>query len=84
MSEHPTPAVTSTQSRVTRPAVGWKLLPAALLSLSAVLLFGADAAVPGYLTVAVSLALAALIDRPLLKDLALIAAGMVIISTVPL
>jgi membrane protease YdiL (CAAX protease family) len=64
--------------------VGWKLLPAALLSLSAVLLFGADAAVPGYLTVAVSLALAALIDRPLLKDLALIAAGMVIISTVPL
>ena len=61
-----------------------KLLPAVLLSGSAVLLFGVDLPVAGYAMVAASLLLAAVLDRALLKDLALIAAGMVIISTVPL
>jgi membrane protease YdiL (CAAX protease family) len=60
------------------------LVPAALLSLSAVLLFRLDEPVAGYITVAASLGAAAVLDRALLKDLALIAAGLVIISTVPL
>jgi membrane protease YdiL (CAAX protease family) len=67
-----------------RPAFSLGLIPAALLSLSAVLLFGVDEAVAGYLTVVASLVAAAIVDRALLRDLALIAAGIVIISTVPL
>jgi len=55
-----------------------------MLAASGVLLFAIDAPVAGYGAVVASLVLAAIIDRPLLKDLALIAAGMVIISTVPL
>lgn len=66
------------------PAASWKLLPALLLSASGVLLFRLDLPLPGYATVAVSLIAAAVIDRRLLRDLALIAAGIVIISTVPL
>ncbi len=68
----------------TRPLVSWKLLPAALLSASGVLLFGFDLPVPGYLTVVASILTAAFIDRALMKDLSLIALGLVIISTVPL
>lgn len=64
--------------------LSWKLLPAALLSASAVLLFGFQLPVPGYAAVAASILTAAVIDRPLMKDLLLIAAGIVIISTVPL
>jgi membrane protease YdiL (CAAX protease family) len=64
--------------------VSWKLVPAALLSASGFLLFVVDAAVPGYLVVAASLASAAFIDRALFRDLALIAAGVVIVSSVPL
>lgn len=60
------------------------LVPAAMLSLSAFFLFGLDAPVAGYTTVAASLGVAAVLDRALLRDLALIAAGLVIISTVPL
>ncbi|HYI33761.1 MAG TPA: CPBP family intramembrane glutamic endopeptidase [Glaciibacter sp.] len=66
------------------PVTSWKLLPTLLLCASAVLLFGFDYPWAGYATVAVSLVTAALVDRLLLKDLALIAAGLVIISTVPL
>jgi membrane protease YdiL (CAAX protease family) len=66
------------------PAASWKLLPALLLSASGVLLFRFDLAPAGYATVAASLVVAGIVDRRLLKDLALIAAGMVIISTVPL
>jgi membrane protease YdiL (CAAX protease family) len=64
--------------------VTWKLVPAALLSASGFLLFVVDAAVPGYLVVAASLTSAAFIDRALLRDLALIATGVVIVSSVPL
>jgi hypothetical protein len=53
------------------------LVPAAMLSLSAFFLFGLDAPVAGYTTVAASLGVAAVLDRALLRDLALI-------STVPL
>jgi membrane protease YdiL (CAAX protease family) len=62
----------------------WKVVPAGLLSVSGIFLFVVDAAVPGYLVIAASLATAAVIDRALLRDLALIAAGIVIVSSVPL
>lgn len=54
-----------------------------LLSASAVPLFVFENDL-GYLVVAASLITAAVIDRPLLKDIALIAAGLLIISLVPL
>ena len=67
-----------------RPALSLGLIPAALLSLSAFLLFGVDAPLAGYLTVAASLGAAAVVDRALLRDLSLIASGIVVISLVPL
>jgi membrane protease YdiL (CAAX protease family) len=66
-----------------RTALSWKLLPAMLLSASAVPLFVFENDL-GYLVLAAALATAAFIDRDLLRHLALIAAGMVIISLVPL
>ncbi|HJX77411.1 CPBP family intramembrane glutamic endopeptidase [Glutamicibacter sp.] len=67
-----------------RTALSWKLLPAALLSVSGVLLFGVENDLPGYGLLALSLLTAALIDRRLARHLALIAAGLAIISLVPL
>lgn len=55
-----------------------------VLSGSGVFLFVVDAPWAGYLMVLTSLVVAAAVDRALLRDLALIAAGMVIISIVPL
>jgi hypothetical protein len=70
-----------------RPAVSWALLPAILLCGSAVLLFPLRMLPLGYAVVAVSLAIAWVLDRRarssgLLKDLSLIALGMVIVSTI--
>jgi membrane protease YdiL (CAAX protease family) len=64
--------------------VTWKTLPAALLSASAVLLFVLQTPIVGYGTIVVALALAAWLDRALFRDLALIAAGLVIVSSVRL
>ncbi|HEU4807823.1 MAG TPA: type II CAAX endopeptidase family protein [Homoserinimonas sp.] len=68
---------------VPRTALSWKLLPAALLSASAIFLFVFEHDA-GYAVLAASLIIAAFIDRELLRHLALIAAGMIIISLVPL
>jgi hypothetical protein len=59
-----------------------RLLAALLLVTSAVLLFGLRLPVPGYATLAAALMMAALVDRPLFRDLLLIAVGLVIISTI--
>ncbi|WP_139005521.1 CPBP family intramembrane glutamic endopeptidase [Arthrobacter crystallopoietes] len=67
-----------------RTALSWKLLPAVLLSASGVLLFGLENDPAGYSLLGISLVAAALIDREFLMHLALVAAGMVIISLVPL
>lgn len=75
-----TPILTETH----RTALSWKLLPAALVSASGVFLFAAGNDPAGYGLLAVSLLTAAFIDRGLLRHLALIAAGMVVISSVPL
>ena len=61
-----------------------KLLSAVLLSTSGVLLFGFEFNLAGYLTLAASLGVAAVVDRLLLRHIALIASGLVIISLVPL
>ncbi len=63
--------------------LSWKLLPAILLSASGVLLFGFEHD-SGYVVLALSLLGSAFIDRMLLRDLGLIAIGLVIISMVPL
>ncbi|MFJ4028496.1 CPBP family intramembrane glutamic endopeptidase [Paenarthrobacter sp. NPDC089989] len=67
-----------------RTALSWKLLPAGLLSVSGIPLFALGNDLLGYSLVTLSLVTAAFIDRSLLRHLALIAAGMVIISLVPL
>jgi hypothetical protein len=61
-----------------------RLVPAAMLSLSGFLLFGLDQSAPGYALLACSLILAALVDRILFRDLALIAVGIATISAVPI
>jgi membrane protease YdiL (CAAX protease family) len=60
-----------------------KLFPAVLLSASGVLLFGFEHNF-GYVVLALSLLTSVFVDRILLRDLALIALGLVIISLVPL
>ena len=64
--------------------LSWKLVPAVLLSASGVLLFGVENEPVGYSVLALSLVTAALIDSEFVRHLALVAAGMVIISLVPL
>lgn len=71
----------STESRT---ALTWKLLPAGLLSLSGVPLFALGNDFLGYALVAASIATAVFIDHGLMRHLAVVAAGMVIISLVPL
>ena len=79
-----TPTATDpTSIQPPRTALTWKLLPASLLSASAVPLFVFESDL-GYLVLLASLLTAAVVDRELLRHLALVAAGMVIISLVPL
>jgi len=71
-------------TETSRTALSWKLVPAVLVSVSGVLLFGVQNDPLGYGMVAMGLLTAAFIDGELLRHLALVAAGMVIISLVPL
>ncbi|WP_341866758.1 CPBP family intramembrane glutamic endopeptidase [Cryobacterium zongtaii] len=59
-----------------------RLLAAALISTSAVLLFALRMPLPGYATLAAALLVAVLVDRALFRDLLLIAVGLLIISTI--
>ncbi|GHD04892.1 CPBP family intramembrane glutamic endopeptidase [Zhihengliuella salsuginis] len=67
-----------------RPVLSRKLIPASMVSLSAVLLFAVGNDLGGYGLLAAGVIVAAAVDRAFLKDLALIAGGMVIVSLVPL
>ena len=60
----------------------WGLIPAALVSASAVLLFALRMPVAGYAALAGGLVLALVINRALFRDLLLIAVGLGIISTI--
>ncbi|OFI38447.1 abortive phage infection protein [Arthrobacter sp. SW1] len=73
-----------TPTETTRTALSWKLLPASLLSVSAVPLFAAGNETLGLGLLAAGVVSAAFIDRQLMKHLALVAAGLLIISLVPL
>jgi len=64
------------------PALSIKLLPAAIVVTSAIPLYGFENRFVGYPWLAIGLIVAFLIDRELLRDLALIAVGLVIVSTV--
>lgn len=66
-----------------RPLWSWGVLPAALVAVSATLLFAVDTPL-GYPTLVAGVGIAALIDRVLARDLALIALGLVIISAISL
>lgn len=61
-----------------------KLPAAILLSASGVLLFGFGWSIVGYSILAAALTFAAIVNRALFRDLSLVAAGMLIISFVPL
>lgn len=65
-----------------RPRASWGLVPAALVSTSALLLFALRLPVAGYAVLALALVSAFLIDRALFKDLLLLALGLLIISTI--
>jgi len=67
-----------------RKGISLRLIPSALVSLSGFVLFVLEQGTAGYGVLALALVLAALIDRSLLRDLALIAVGLVAISLVPI
>ncbi len=77
-------------TNLTRVQTGWrdaltlKLVPAVLVCGSAVLLFGVQIALAGYLMLLAGMASAWFINRPLFRDLLLIAVGLAIISTISL
>jgi Na+-transporting NADH:ubiquinone oxidoreductase subunit NqrE len=70
-----------------RPALSWALVPAVLLSASALFLYPLRMPLAGYPIVALALLLAFVLDRQgratgLFRDLGLIAVGMLIVSTI--
>ena len=67
-----------------RKGISLRLIPSALVSLSGFVLFVLEQGTAGYGVLALALVLAAFIDRSLLRDLALIAVGLVAISLVPI
>ncbi|MFF1829092.1 CPBP family intramembrane glutamic endopeptidase [Paenarthrobacter sp. NPDC058040] len=67
-----------------RTALSWKLLPSTLLSVSGIPLFALGNDWLGYSLLALSLITAAFVDRKLLQHLSLVAAGILVISLVPL
>ena len=74
------PALTYDLPDVSR-GLSLKLLPAAGVSVSAVLLFGFEVGWPGHVLLVLSLGVAFLLDRGLAKDLLLIGIGITIVST---
>ena len=79
MTATPTPTIEDQRAVLT-----WKLPPVLLLCASAVLLFGVQHDVAGYTALASAVGLAAVVDRELARHLVLVAAGLTIISLVPL
>lgn len=81
------PGVSSTSpARIAAPRrVIWsRLVAAALVSVSAIALFGLQARLIGYVVIVAGLVVAVVVDRALFRHLLLIAAGMVVISTMSL
>jgi hypothetical protein len=68
----------------TRHGISLELIPSALVSFSGFVLFVLEQSIAGYGLLAVSVLLAGFIGGELLRDLALIAAGLVAMSLVPI
>ena len=80
----PVPSVTTTSDPTAEPVqtVSWRsVLPAAGVSVSALLIFGVQTAWAGHALLALSLTAAGLLDRGLFRDLLLIGLGIGIVST---
>ena len=82
MSVGPTTAEDEEGRSTGRPS--WNLLAAGLVSASAIALFGRQERLIGYAVIVAGLAVAAIVDRALFRHLLLIAAGLVVISTMSL
>lgn len=63
-------------------ALSMKLLPAAIVATSAIPLFGFENRVVGYPWLIIGLVVAFVVDRELMRDLGIIAAGLIVVSTV--
>lgn len=81
MDTQPKAAVEAGEAVEARPALSWKLLPAALMSASAFFLFALQLPVAGYPLLGAALVGALIVDRGLAKDLLLIGIGIGIVST---
>lgn len=64
------------------PALSLKLAPAAIVATSAVPLFGFEDRLVGYPWLVIGLIVAYFVDRELMRDLGIIAAGLIVVSTV--
>ncbi len=64
------------------PALSMKLLPAAIVATSAIPLFGFENRLVGYPWLVIGLIVAFVVDRELMRDLGIIAAGLIVVSTV--
>jgi L-ascorbate metabolism protein UlaG (beta-lactamase superfamily) len=76
--------ITAAAAQETTNRTTANLIPAAMLSASGFLLFGLELRLTGYGLLAASLVLAFALNRPLFRDLALIAIGVAVISAVPI
>jgi hypothetical protein len=86
VSHHTAPTERTPDVAPAQPSTGHRpgaIVPAALVALAGFLLFGLEQDVAGYGLLAVALAVAALVSRPLLRDLSLIVVGLVLMSAVP-
>lgn len=87
MSTRPAPVGAAGAERAAAPraraALRPQLLPGLLLAASGVVLFGLEQRPAGYGVLAACLASAAVVDRAMLRDLVLIAAGLVVMSVQP-
>ncbi|MEN9620759.1 MAG: hypothetical protein RL499_952 [Actinomycetota bacterium] len=76
------PAANSLPSTDALPALSLKLVPAAIVVTSAIALFGFENRVLGYPWLVTGLIVAYFVDRELMRDLGIIAAGLIVVSTV--
>ena len=76
------PAADAVPVTADRRTWSWKLLPAAIVATSAIPLFGFENRFVGYPWLVIGLIIAYVIDRELMKDLGIIAAGLIVVSTV--
>lgn len=76
------PAADAALANDDRRTLSWKLLPAAIVATSAIPLFGFEERLVGYPWLVIGLVVAYFVDRELMADLGIIAAGLIIVSTV--